>query len=92
MCVADVAVDEVIEELRRFILARYLTGEQESMLTLETPLITGGILDSLSTLEAVAFLEKRLGLEFEAHEVNRDRLDTLAGIAEIVRDRLARTP
>lgn len=80
----------IVEAARQFILARYLPGEDPSRLTATTPLITGGILDSLSTLEVVAFLENAIGVEFQAHEVHRERLDSLASMTELVRRKLER--
>jgi acyl carrier protein len=56
-------------------------------LTATTPLISGGILDSLATLDLVSFLEERFGITIEAHEVDRDRLDTLDAIAALVASR-----
>jgi acyl carrier protein len=70
--------------VKQFILDRFLQGEDPSHLTPTTPLISGGIIDSLGTLELVSFLEERLGLEFEAHEVDRSNLDSLSAIEAFV--------
>ena len=75
---------DIARQVKDHILERYLQGEDPSLLTPETPLISGGILDSLATLELVSFLEERFGIELEAHEVDRDRLDTLRAIEALV--------
>jgi acyl carrier protein len=80
----------VIETLRVWIGDQFLVDGEAALLTPETPLISGGILDSIATLGLVAFLEERYGIEFEAHEVSRERLDTLAAIERLVLDKRAR--
>jgi acyl carrier protein len=80
----------VCEDLRAWIGDRLLPAREAALLAPDTPLISGGILDSISTLELVAFLEERYGIELEAHEVSRERLDTLAAITLLVREKLTR--
>lgn len=75
---------DVIETVRKFILDEFLPGEDPNELTETTPLITGGILNSISTVKLVAFLEDTFGIEFEAHETGPDYIDTLADIGAIV--------
>jgi acyl carrier protein len=76
--------DEVVQTVKEFILTRFLPGEDPSALTATTSLISGGILDSLATLEIVSFLEERYGIELEAHEVDPTRIGTLDGMAALV--------
>ena len=75
---------ETMQTVKDFILKTFLPGEDPSALTESTPLITSGILDSLATLDLVAFLENQYGLEFSANEVDVSRLGTLTDIARIV--------
>lgn len=70
--------------IKRYILDAYLPGEDESQLTDTTPLITGGVLDSVATLRLLLFLEERFGVTIEAHETGPEYLDTIAGIADLV--------
>ncbi|HEX4935408.1 MAG TPA: acyl carrier protein [Gemmatimonadaceae bacterium] len=70
--------------VKSFILERFLPGENPANLTPTTPLISGGILDSLATLELVSYLEQAFGIQLEAHEVDTERLDTLERIASVV--------
>lgn len=76
------------ETIKAYILEEFLPGENPAELTAATPLITGGILDSLATLKLVAFLEERFKIEFQAHETMVDYLNTLADIATLVRSKL----
>ena len=48
------------------------------------PLISGGILDSIATLKLVMFLEERFGIVLEAHEVDKEYLDTLDDITKLL--------
>jgi acyl carrier protein len=69
------------QEVKDYIMAEFLPGESPDELTDTTPLISGGILDSIATLKLVMFMEERWGVSFEPHEVDRENLDTLALIA-----------
>jgi acyl carrier protein len=73
-----------IETVKTYILKEFLPGENPDELTQDTPLITGGILDSLATLKLVAFLEERFGVSIAAHEADVEHLNTLSDIAELV--------
>ena len=70
-------------DIRAFIAERFLNNSS-SGLTDNTPLISGGLIDSISTMQLVAFLEKKYHFEFEAHEVDRDNLDNIEVIANFV--------
>lgn len=47
-------------------------------------LISDGLIDSISALQLVDFIETEFNIEFEAHEVDRDNLDTLADIERFI--------
>jgi acyl carrier protein len=82
------ATAEISSIVKDFILDRFLPGEDPANLTDETPLITGGVLDSISTVTLVAFLEQRFGVQFQAHEMSADYLDSTSAIAATVTDKL----
>jgi acyl carrier protein len=77
-------MDEIRHALRDFILHEFLPGEDPGELTDETPLITGGILDSISTLKLVTFLEEHFGITVEAYEAGIDHLDSVGQIAQLI--------
>ena len=78
------SMQEVKEIIKGYILEEFLPGENPAELTDATPLITGGILDSLATIKLVAFLEQRFQIQIQAHETMVDYLDTVADIAQLV--------
>ena len=49
-------MQEVKDTIRSYILEEFLPGENPAELTDSTPLITGGILDSLATIKLLVFL------------------------------------
>jgi acyl carrier protein len=77
-------MDEIESTVHDYILKEFLPGEEPSELKPETPLITGGILDSISTLKLVVFLEERFGVTVEAHEAGVDHLDSIREIAQMI--------
>jgi acyl carrier protein len=77
-------MDEIKNTLRSFILKEFLPGENPDELTDSTPLISGGILDSLATLKLVSFLEEHYKIVFQAHETDIEYLDTIDAISKVV--------
>lgn len=80
-------MDEIRETLHQYILSEFLPGEDSSELTDETPLITGGILDSISTLKLVAYLEDHFGITVEAHEAGVENLDSVGQITRLIAEK-----
>ena len=77
--------DDIEGAVKRFILKEFLPGEDPAELTDATPLITGGVLDSIATLKGVMFIEETFGISLQAHEVDSEHLDTIGQIAQLVR-------
>jgi acyl carrier protein len=77
-------MDPIQDTVKAYILREFLPGEDPNELTSETPLITGGILDSISTLKLVVFLEKQFDVTVEAHEAGVENLDSIGGIARLI--------
>ena len=71
--------------IKTYILDEFIPGANASELTATTPLISGGILDSLATVRLVAFLEELYRITIEPHEASVDYLDTIDQIAELVK-------
>jgi acyl carrier protein len=77
-------MDEIRRVVSDYILTHFLPGEDPSELTETTPLITGGVLDSIATLKLVVFLEDRFGVIVEAHEAGVENLDSVGRIASLI--------
>jgi len=74
--------------VKEYILKEFLPGESLEALTDSTPLITGGVLDSLATIKLVVFLEERFQIQIQAHETMVDYLNTIDDIAQLVQSKL----
>ncbi|MFT5165470.1 MAG: acyl carrier protein [Saprospiraceae bacterium] len=83
------SIDEhrIEQSLRTYLLANFYVGNHES-LTSDTPLLTSGILDSISALQMVDFIEESYGIEFEAHEVDEENLRSIKTIADFIRAKI----
>lgn len=77
-------ISSIHTALKGFVLREFLPGESEDSIDLETPLITGGILDSIATIRYATFVEEHFGVELQDHELNADNIDTLKGMAAII--------
>ncbi len=72
------------DTVKAYILEQFLQGEDPDALTDDVPLITSGVLDSLSTLKLVTFLEQKFDVAVEAHEADTENLNTLVLITDLV--------
>ncbi len=81
--------EEIKPIVKQYLLEEFLQGADEDELDDSTPLMSGGILDSISTTRLVAFLEEKFGVAFEAHEMGVDFLDSIGSIAELVAEKQA---
>jgi acyl carrier protein len=81
-------MEDIRKTVKEYIVKEFLPGEDPDNLIDSTPLITGGIIDSIGTVKLVAFLEERYGVEFQAHEVAVEHLNTLSDIAGFVQAKL----
>lgn len=79
------AANDIKNDVKTFILDAFLPGEDPNELKDDTPLISGGILDSIATLKLVMFLEQRYRITIEAHEADPEHLDTITQIVSLVR-------
>ena len=74
--------------LRSFILENLLPGEDPANLTDDTELKESGILDSMSTLKLVTFLEAQYKIEFAANDLEPANLSSIAALDRLVRSKL----
>ena len=79
--------DDISATVKEFIMNEFLPGEDPDELTYSTPLITGGILDSIATMKLVLFMEDRYGVKLAAHETDPEHLDTIETIDRLIRSK-----
>ena len=81
-------MQDIKNTVRNFILEEFLPGENPEELADSTPLLTGGILDSIATLKLVSFLEEQFKIELAPHETDADHLNTVTTITALVQSKL----
>lgn len=80
--------EQIRNDIRTYIAERFLNNSTNDLKD-DTPLISGGLIDSISTMQLVTFLEKKYHFEFQAHEVDRDNLDSIEIIANFVASKIS---
>ena len=75
--------DEMREKIIEFIRDEYV--EDESMVvTDETPLISGGLVDSFSMVSLKMYLEEEYGIQMSDDEATTEAFDTVKAILALV--------
>jgi acyl carrier protein len=80
---------EIKSAVRQFIAENVVLGVRQTLIEDATPLVSGGLIDSIGMIGLVAFLESRFQVEFVPKEINVHSLDTLEQIEELIRKKLA---
>ena len=80
---------EIKSAVRQFIAENVLLGVHQTTIEDATPLVTGGLIDSIGMIGLVAFLEKRFKIVFMPREINVQSLDTLEQIEQVIQKKLA---
>jgi len=83
-------MDELRRSIRDYVIREYLEEDDDRTIGEQTPLITGGIVDSFSMVSLKRFLEKEYEIRIPDAEASPAAFDTVAGIADLV-ERLRRT-
>ncbi len=81
-------IDQIKTTVKDYILSNFLQSKQIENITDTTPLISSKLLDSISTIHLISFLEKQFHIEFEPHEVDKDNFENLIVIADFVNKKL----
>jgi acyl carrier protein len=80
---------EIKTAVRQFIAENVLLGIHQTTIEDTTPLVTGGLIDSIGMIGLVSFLEARFKVEFVPREIDVHSLNTLEQIDELIRKKLA---
>ena len=80
--------ESIKSTLKTFIVEKFLKNNDADSLTYDTPLISGGIIDSILTMQLVVFIENNYAFDFSAHEVDKDNLDTINIIAGFIQKKI----
>ena len=78
---------DIKREIRGYVAEHFLPRGQGLEDT--TPLISGGLIDSIGMLGLIGFMESRFDLEFMPREVDAHTLDNLDLIETLIKRKLA---
>jgi acyl carrier protein len=74
----------IIEPIRTYLMSEFFRDEAESSLSEDQSLISSGLLDSVSTLKLVLFLEQQFNVEVDSMDIVSGKLDTLKSIESLI--------
>jgi acyl carrier protein len=74
---------QIKADIRKFIVGTWLSGDDRGLLD-DTNLQDSGLLDSLTTLSLISFLEESFAIQLDPSDVNADTFSTVDAIASLV--------
>ena len=75
--------DEIMEVVLEYVIDEYVEDEDEEV-TFDTPLISGGLVDSFSMVSLKRFLENKYGISLPDEEATPEAFDNVISITELV--------
>jgi len=70
-------MSDIKEKVKQYLLEELHLPVKAEELNNGTPLLSSRLIDSISALLLVEYLEKTFSIQFQPHEVNNDNLDSL---------------
>ena len=77
-------MDNLKQVILDYVRKEYLEEDDDRELNEDTPLISGGIVDSFSMVSLKRFLEKKSGIQIPDAEATPQAFDTVRSIASLV--------
>jgi acyl carrier protein len=77
-------MDDLKDVVLKYVTEEYLEADSDP-LTFETPLISGGIVDSFSMVSLKRFLENRYNIQIPDDKATPEAFDSVNRIADLVR-------
>lgn len=81
-------LSEIKEILKSYLSKQVFSGHLPKDFNDDTPLISSRLVNSITVLHLVNHVEEIFKLEFEAHEVNVDNLDTINLFGEFLEKKI----
>lgn len=79
-----IVLEEIIKNIRRFILENYLFGYVETELSNEMSFLGYGVIDSLGIVELLTYIEKEFDIAVSNDEILPDNLDSVDSVSRFV--------
>lgn len=80
-------MEEMLEVVREYIIEEYV--EDDSEVTFDTPLISGGIVDSFSMVSLKRFLENKYNISIPDDKATPEAFDSVNKICALVKEYIA---
>jgi acyl carrier protein len=77
-------MDDLRKAIRDYVTREYLEEGDDRTITDDTPLISGGIVDSFSMVSLKRFLERKYQIQIPDADASPDAFDTVNRIASLV--------
>jgi len=77
-------MDELHAAILNYVKKEYLEEGDDREVDVDTPLISGGIVDSFSMVSLKRFLEKKYAIQIPDADASPDAFDTVTRIATLV--------
>ncbi|MDD8016435.1 MAG: acyl carrier protein [Acidobacteriota bacterium] len=78
-------MDQLKDVILQYVTEEYLEADSDPI-TYETPLISGGIVDSFSMVSLKRFLENEYGISIPDEKATPEAFDSVTKIAALVRE------
>jgi acyl carrier protein len=77
-------MDEIKQMVIEYVKREYIEEGDDREITADTPLITGGIVDSFSMVSLKRFLEKKYAIQIPDADASPEAFNTVTSIASLV--------
>ncbi len=77
-------MEDIKKTVLEYVIEEYLEDEKE--LTYDSPLISGGIIDSFSMVSLKRFLESKYKISIPDEKATQETFDTVDKISEVVKE------
>lgn len=77
-------MDEMKQVVLDYVRREYLEEDDDREVNVDTPLISGGIVDSFSMVSLKRFLEKKYSIQIPDADASPEAFDTVESIVELV--------
>jgi D-alanine--poly(phosphoribitol) ligase subunit 2 len=77
-------MDDLRQTIRDYVIKEYVEEGDDTEIELQTPLISGGIVDSFSMVSLKRFLERKYAIQIPDAEATPEAFDSVERIAALV--------
>ena len=77
-------MDDLHKTILEYVVKEYMDDDEDLQITIDTELISGGIVDSFSMVSLKRFLENRYKIQIPDKDATPEAFDTVTKIAALV--------